>query len=93
MGRRQVKTPLGISCSLGLLGLRACRAAAGVGTASRARSPKLFWTMPHSRWGPVSPLALSPQGRVGLPPSVGAQKYFWNERAPWRSPLTPTLPA
>lgn len=102
MGSRQVKTPLGISCFLDLLGLRAYLAAdtlfgwGGEGFSGHA-APGCPGRRPHSCWGPASPLALSPQGQVGAtpsvgaPPSVGTQKYFWNERAPWLSPLTPIL--
>lgn len=60
---------------LACLALRACLAAAGVGMAF-GHEPKLFWTMPHSHWGPAS-LWLYPH-RVGwgCPPSVGASEIF-----------------
>ena len=76
MGTRQVKTPLGISCFLGLLGLRAYLAAdtpfgwGGEGFSGHA-APGCPGRRPHSCWDPASPLALSPQGQVG-PPALWA---------------------
>ena len=71
-GRRQVKTPLGASCFLGLLGLRVRLAAdtpAGRGgpVSPGHVVPGCSGGRPHSRWGPASPLAFSPQSRVGAP--------------------------